>query len=113
MYTNTVCVLIYTAEIKKGHTLQYLVGLPLALITAHTRCDILSTSPCNVITFISFSCINVPQDLVLVNGDLDNSTKFSPARPKDSQWISGLDSVVANPCVKIMSHAPSETTLTI
>ena len=36
----------------------------------------------------------------------DHCTKSSPAHPKDCQWGSGLDSVVANPCVKMMSHAP-------
>ena len=46
------------------------------------------------------------QDPVLMMGESDHCTKPSPAHPKDSQWGLGLDSVVANPCVKMMSHAP-------
>lgn len=41
------------------------------------------------------------QDLALMMVE----SKPSPdSHPKDSQWGSGLDSVVANPCVKMMSH---------
>ena len=42
-------------------------------------------------------------------GDLDHCARPSPEHPKDSQWGSGLDSVVANPCVKMMSYAPWTT----
>ena len=36
-------------------------------------------------------------------GESDRCTKSSPAHPKDSHWGKGLtlDSVVANPCVKM------------
>ncbi|XP_063733052.1 uncharacterized protein LOC134860140 [Eleginops maclovinus] len=44
------------------------------------------------------------KDLVLMTGDLDHCAKSSPAHPKDSLSASALDSVVANPCVKMMSH---------
>ena len=35
--------------------------------------------------------------------------KSPPAHPKDCQWGSGLDSVVAHPSVKMMSHTPWST----
>ena len=42
-------------------------------------------------------------------GEWDHCAKPSPAHHKDSQWGESLDSVVANPCVKMMSHAPITT----
>ena len=57
------------------------LGPPLAVITARIRCGIVSISSCNVTTFRS--CIDGRVGL--------------------------LDSLVANPCVKIMFHAPSTT----
>ena len=59
--------------------------------------------------FQSTVAIIFGQILVLVIRGLDYCVKSSWSHPKDSQWGSGLDSVVANPCVKIMSHAPWAT----
>lgn len=55
---------------------------------------IISISLFNVTTFISSGAL-LPQDLVLMVGEKD---------VKSSQWGQGVDSVVANQCVKMMSH---------
>ena len=65
-----------------------------------------------VTAFISVqSCIHFsPRSCT--DGEMRESgrcVKSSPAHPKDSQWGSGLDSVVTNPCVKMMSRAPWTT----
>ena len=46
------------------------------------------------------------QVLVLMMGESGCWVKPSPAHPKDSQGGSGLDSVVANSCVKMMLPEP-------
>lgn len=46
------------------------------------------------------------QDLRLMMTESVCCTMSSAAHPKDSQWVYGLDSVMAYPWVKITSHAP-------
>ncbi|MEQ2250938.1 hypothetical protein ILYODFUR_006013 [Ilyodon furcidens] len=86
---------------KRSHTI--FGEPPLALITAHVLCGIVSVSFCNVTRFISTQCCINFTDLAVIMVESDRCEKPSPAHPKDSQ---GLDSVVANPCVRMTSHAP-------
>ena len=52
--------------------------------------------------FLSTVAFIFLQDLVLMMGESDRCVKSSPARPKDSQWGSGLDSM--NPDIIILEY---------
>ena len=79
---------------KKGHT-QYFVGPPLVLIMARIRCGIVLISFCNVTRFISIQCcINFSPRSCIDDG------RVWPLRKAFSSTS------MANPCVKMMSHAP-------
>ena len=57
------------------------------------------------VLFPSSVALKFHQGLALMMGKSDHCAKPSPAHFKDSQWSYGLDTVVANPCAKMMSRA--------
>lgn len=100
---------------KKKVALWHFVGLPLALSMARICCGIVLISFCNVITFISIhSCINfLPRSYINDGRVAPLSIVFSITSQRFLSWglRSGLDSVVANPYVKRVSHIPWTTHL--
>ena len=79
------CMDIHCLSKKKGSTL---VGPPFALVTEHICCGIVSTTLCNVTTFISIqSCIHFWDSRFCID---DRRVKpflqSFPLHPKDFQW---------------------------
>lgn len=94
------------AKEKRGHTLSYFIGPPLALITYLHVFSMKLFQKCHKIYFHALSVIQsfiFHRDLTLMMVESHRCTTSCPTHPKDSQWGEGMDSVVASPWEKNVS----------
>ena len=90
---------IHCLSRKKSHSL-------FALITERICCGIVSTTLCNVTTYIStHSCIHFGRDFELMTGESNHSFSLFQHIPTSLNGVKS-DSVVANSCEKITPHGP-------